>query len=44
MRNAKQLCLACFNALGQYAPLLFVFKSKHLQAAWCVGLPVDSLT
>jgi len=35
--------LACFNAVGQYAPLLFVFKAKRLQASWCVGAPAGSV-
>jgi len=35
--------LAGFNAVGTYAPLLFVFKAKRLQASWCVGAPVNSL-
>jgi hypothetical protein len=35
--------LACFNAVGTYAPLLFVFKGSRLQAKWCVGSPASSL-
>ena len=35
--------LATFNAVGTYAPLLFIFKGKRLKAEWCVGAPVDSI-
>ena len=35
--------LATFNAVGTYAPLVFIFKGKRLKAEWCIGAPVDSL-
>ena len=35
--------LACFNAVGTYAPLLFVFKAKRLQTSWGVGAPADAI-
>ena len=35
--------LACFNGVGSYAPLLFIFKAKRLQASWCIGAPADSI-
>jgi len=35
--------LATFNAVGDYAPLMFIFKGKRLKAEWCVGAPVDSI-
>ena len=35
--------LATFNAVGTYAPLLFIFKGKRLKAEWCIGAPIDSL-
>ena len=35
--------LATFNAVGTYAPLLFIFKGKRLKAEWCIGAPTDSL-
>lgn len=35
--------LACFNAVGDYVPLLFVLKGKRLQPSWCVGSQPNSL-
>ena len=35
--------LATFNAVGDYAPLMFILKGKRLKAEWCVGAPVDSI-
>jgi len=35
--------LTCFNAVGTYSPLLFVFKAKRLKSAWCIGAPPDSI-
>jgi len=35
--------LATFNAVGTYAPLMFIFKGKRIKADWCVGAPVNSV-
>ena len=35
--------LATFNAVSDYAPLMFIFKGKRLRADLCVGAPVDSV-
>jgi hypothetical protein len=35
--------LASLNAVGTYAPLLFIFKGKRLKSEWCIGAPVGSM-
>jgi len=42
-RGTTTTVLACFNAVGQYAPLLFVMKGCLLKASWCTGAPLGSL-
>ena len=42
-RGQTTTVLACFNAVGTFAPLLFVLKGSRLQSKWCVGAPVGSL-
>jgi len=42
-RGETTTVLACFNAIGTYAPLLFVLKGSRLQAKWCVGAPLGSV-
>jgi len=42
-RGETTTVLACFNAIGMYAPLLFVLKGSRLQSKWCVGAPVGSV-
>ena len=35
--------LATFNAVGTYAPVMFIFKGKRLKPELCIGAPADAV-
>jgi len=35
--------MACFNARGEYAAPMIIFKAKRIKADWCTGSPPGTL-
>jgi len=42
-RGENTTLLACFNALGKYEPLMFIFKGSRTRAEHVIGSPVGSI-